>query len=52
MLAAPWRCPHPLYAAALLLFPASALMLGSWFGLPASLLRGSVFIRANGFGRS
>ena len=37
---------HPLYAAALLVFFSSALLLGSWYGLAASLvLAGAVVFR-------
>jgi protein-S-isoprenylcysteine O-methyltransferase Ste14 len=32
------RVRHPLYAAVLLLLPANALLLGSWYGLAASLV--------------
>jgi protein-S-isoprenylcysteine O-methyltransferase Ste14 len=35
---------HPLYAAALLLLPSIALMLGTWFGLIATLLLASTLI--------
>jgi protein-S-isoprenylcysteine O-methyltransferase Ste14 len=37
---------HPLYAATLLLLPSAALMLGSWFGLAATiLLAGTLILR-------
>ncbi|MGA9568150.1 MAG: isoprenylcysteine carboxylmethyltransferase family protein [Candidatus Korobacteraceae bacterium] len=32
---------HPLYAAMLLMFPSTALMLGSWYGVAASLVLGA-----------
>lgn len=35
---------HPLYAAALLLLPSAALMLGSWFGVAATLLLAGLLI--------
>lgn len=35
---------HPLYAAALLLYPSVSLMLGSWFGLIGTILPGGVLV--------
>lgn len=35
---------HPLYAATLILFPSAALLLGSWFGLAATIVLASVLV--------